>query len=217
MKPSALVVVGIMIVAVLSDMAFGQVKSDEPIKTTLCELLKTPEKFNGKMVEVRATVKSGFEWGGLTDASCSANLLSDNDRFPALEGRTGEYAFIHSFSDLKNLKHLKWKRIIRPTPVRVVEDQSYKQYEHYVGQRLKRADGDVCFECPLYEVTLTVTGRFDHLEQPLILVRENHREKPTTYNAGFGHLNASLNRLVWQSVSEVVAKAIDPSVYQRDK
>ena len=40
--------------AVLPGVGFAQVKADEPIKTTLCELVSEPERFNGKMVQVRA-------------------------------------------------------------------------------------------------------------------------------------------------------------------
>jgi hypothetical protein len=212
-------VIGIRIVtlcvAVLPGVAFGQMGGGEPIKTTICELKQTPEEFNGKMVRVRATVVSRFEWGGLHDRACDAYLLSDDDRFPALSGRTGEYAFIRSPLDVEHPERLIWNPIHLPPPVRVDKDESYSQYESYVLQKFKRRDGSLCFDCPLFEINVTVVGRFDHLEQQMVAVRDNRREKPNAYMAGFGHLNASLSRLVWQSVTDVVAKPIDPAVYEK--
>jgi hypothetical protein len=32
----------------------------EPTNTTVCELIKDPARFSGKMVRIRAQVKSGF-------------------------------------------------------------------------------------------------------------------------------------------------------------
>jgi len=196
-------------------MAFGQVKADEPIKTTLCELVEAPKRYNGKMVQVRATMKSGFEWGGLVDGSCS--LLLSGDGFPPISRGTGEYAYLKSFADIDHPEKLAWKPIQLPPKVRMVEDVSYQEFKRYLLQKWKRIDGSECFDCPLYEITVTVTGRFDHLEEKMVAVRSNREEHPRMYSAGFGHLNASANRLVWQSVSEVVAKQIDWAVYEKRK
>ena len=189
----------------------------EPIKTTLCELLKEPERFNGKMVQVRAKVVSSFEIGGLMDSSCSAFLTQTGDGFPALSGRTGEYAFFRSFEELKHPNRLNWKPIHLPPLIRTVEDEAYRETERLVLQKFRRTNGSICFECPLFELTVTVVGRFDHLEQQQVAIRENRKDKPTPHSAGFGHLNAFLSRLVWQLVSDVVATPIDPSVYEKDR
>src|SRR6202142_2748340 len=62
----------------------------EPIRTTVCDLMRDPAQFNGKMVRVRATVRIGFEVGGLVDSSCPERLLGGfGDGFPGLGG-TGE-------------------------------------------------------------------------------------------------------------------------------
>lgn len=91
-------------IILLCSVASGQVKPDAPIKTTVCELLSAPERFNGKMVQVRATMKSGFEWGGLVEGSCS--LLASGDGFSGLSGRTGEYAYLKSFADVDHPEKL---------------------------------------------------------------------------------------------------------------
>jgi hypothetical protein len=55
----------------------AQAKADPPIKTTLCELVAHPDTYIGRVVEVRAVVKDGFEVSLLTDSSCSARIWLD--------------------------------------------------------------------------------------------------------------------------------------------
>jgi hypothetical protein len=176
--------------------ANAQADAADPIKTNLCDLLKSPERFNGKLVEVRARFVGAFEWSGLVDPGCTANLMADSDAFPGLSGRSGEYAFIRSFSELDYPDGLDWKPIGFPPPVRLIKNDAYQQFEDAARKNPTRGS-------PLFDITITVVGRFDHLPLQMVAIRENRREKPRPYMAGFGHLNASLNRLVWQSVSDV--------------
>jgi hypothetical protein len=151
------------------------------------------------------------------DSSCSAFLLASDDGFHGLSGRTGQYAFFGLFEELKHPNRLNWRPIKLPPPIHIIENDLYHEYERLVLQKFKSASGSICFDCPLFEITVTVVGRFDHLEQSNIAIRANRKQKPAPYEAGFGHLNAALNRLVWQSVSDVVAKPIDPAVYEKRK
>src|SRR2546423_12814350 len=48
----------------------AQVRPDMPTKTTVCELLKHPDRFDGKLVNVRATIRLGFEFSALFDQDC---------------------------------------------------------------------------------------------------------------------------------------------------
>jgi hypothetical protein len=48
-----------------------------PIKTTLCELLADPDKYVGRVVEIRAAVEEGFEVSLLVDDTCSARIWFD--------------------------------------------------------------------------------------------------------------------------------------------
>ena len=204
--------------ALLPCVAFGQGNADEPIKTTLCQLVKTPDQFNGKMVQVRGVVLSSLEYGELKDGSCSAYLFPHDDGFPALGVRSGDYAFFKSLAQLRHPNRLKWKPIQPPLPVRGVEDDSHHQYVD-VTETCKRTNEGRYVDLPLCEVTVTVVGRFDHLKYPGVAIRENLQEKPTAHYVVFGLIksNASLNRLVWQSVSDVAAKPIDRSVYEKRK
>jgi hypothetical protein len=89
---------------------------------------------------------------------------------------------------------------------------------HYLGKKLRVGeDRRICYHCPLYEVTATMTGRIDHLETHMVAVRFRPGAAMRTYFVGFGHLNAALTRLALQSVSDVIAKPIDPSVYKKNR
>ena len=54
----------------------GQTKAEEPVKTTLCDIVKQPERFSGKRVQFRATIESGVMYlpSGVSDESCSADV-----------------------------------------------------------------------------------------------------------------------------------------------
>lgn len=54
----------------------AQPQPAEPVKTALCEIFKNPEKFDGKKIQVHASVDSGVldMPAGLSDDSCGAEL-----------------------------------------------------------------------------------------------------------------------------------------------
>ena len=56
--------------------ACGQVQAAEPVETSVCEIARHPETFDGKLVRVRAIVESGVEDlpAGVADESCGAEL-----------------------------------------------------------------------------------------------------------------------------------------------
>jgi len=56
--------------------AFGQSGQETSVKTTVCELARHPENFDGKLVAVRAMVDSGVEDlpSGLVDDTCGAHM-----------------------------------------------------------------------------------------------------------------------------------------------
>jgi hypothetical protein len=63
-------------VSALRICAFAQTNAGEPVKTTVCEIAKHPEAFDGKVVRVRALVEAGMEDlpEGVADESCGAEL-----------------------------------------------------------------------------------------------------------------------------------------------
>jgi len=194
-------------------LAFGQSAPNNPIKTPLCELLSQPARFNDKLVEVRAhATVSANSSEGLRDDSCASSLFFSSDGgFPA---SSGEYSFIDSPADLRNPMKLAWKPIRLPAPVKFVYNEAFNEYKRYVFQKIKDAVGRTCFSCPAFDITMTVVGRFDYVEKSLIAVRENSNAEPHWFLSGFGHMHGLSTRLVWQSISDVIVKPVNPSVYR---
>jgi len=95
----------VLTVAVL----ISQVNPEQPVKTTVCELTTQPERFKGRIVQVRAAVITSMEIGGLQDATCSAwvHLAFSNDTY--MSGHQGEqFAFVPVTRDPNNLYQLIW-------------------------------------------------------------------------------------------------------------
>lgn len=158
----------------------------QPIRTTLCELLKDPDRFNGKMVRVRAKVYFGFE----------ASLLRD-----------GTHEIWLSAGFLVTMFR-PWGSAPEGSPVVLRKDAEYRKMTAYLSKLHTLKNGSACPLCPLYAVTVDATGRFDHVDK-IATPPEQRRY------VGFGHMNGYESQLVLESVSNVVASPIDPSIYER--
>jgi hypothetical protein len=101
-----------------------------PIKITLCDLIQKANETNGKMVEVRAIVKSYVRYWRLEDPKCGAHLDLGGDA--EILGRyTGksEYAFLGNESDASQPERVAWKPVPPRASVQLVRDSSYRELE----------------------------------------------------------------------------------------
>jgi hypothetical protein len=187
-----------------------------PIKTTLCELAKQPEKFNGKIVTFRAEYFSKFQWAGFVDDSCSATLkVGVSHVLDDLKPNQGQYAFTTTADDNMHPERLNWKPIELPRPVQLKKDADYRSFRKYADTKFRWPDGGTCLDCPLYRTNVTATGRFDYFEAQTVAVRANPATKAFIYFAD--EAEAPLLRLVLESVSDVLATPVDPAVYTEPK
>jgi hypothetical protein len=135
-----------------------------PIETTVCEIVQTPETFSGKIVKLNARVILAFE----------------DFELSGLEYGRGakKQPTIWCCGDL-----------VPRDPPALVEDDSFRRFDYYLTAQ-RRTKG--CYEgqCHMYEVTATLTGRFDSAPMG---------------RCAFGHLGAYCGRLMIESVSDVVA------------
>jgi hypothetical protein len=201
---------------VLPDVALGQMRPDEPIKTTLCELVKTPERFNTKIVEFRAEFTSRFQWAGFVDESCSAKIpVGVCHAFDNLKPAQGEYAFTTASDDNTYPEKLKWKPIEPLRPVQLKTDDNYRTFRHYADTKFKWPDGGECQDCPLYRTIVTAIGRFDCFQTQTVSVRANPATKAFHYSAGDS--DGPLLRFVLVSVEDVSSTSVNPSVYSELK
>ncbi len=154
-----------------------------PVKTTLCDLGVAPESFKNRIVEVRAVVQTGFQTSLLRDDTCSLFIW------------------------------LSGVSTTRSTPqsagVALSNEHQYQKMIEYLDKKYKPKDGSVCANCPLFKVTATVVGRFDHVRPA----------EPDPKGGGaqvrFGYLNSYDSQLVLQGVSNVVAETIERSANQK--
>jgi hypothetical protein len=147
----------------------------QAIRTTLCELAASPQLFQGKIVEIRAIVQTGFATNLLRDDKCSTFIwLSGLDT-------TGDGA---------------------NEPLR--KDRQFRKMQEYLDKKFQPKTGPACSRCPLYKVTATVVGRFEH-------VRKVNSDPKTGAVEGFGYMNSYDSQLVLLAVSNVVAETIDRS------
>jgi len=146
-----------------------------PVRATLCELVRTPDAFRGRAVEVRAVVQTGFQTSLLRDDTCST--------FIWLAG------------------------LDTPGPA-LSKDRQYQKLTDSLGRRYKPRNGAVCVNCPLYKVTATVVGIFEHVSKD---ASPGSKAPP----AGFGFQNSYDSQLVLSGVSNVVAEQIDRSALEK--
>jgi hypothetical protein len=118
----------------------GSVAGLQAIRTTLCELAASPERFQDKVVEVRAIVQTGLATNLLRDDTCSTFIwLSGLDTAQTASGGGTSEA--------------------------LRKDRQFQKMQEYLDKKYKPKSGPVCTRCPLYKVTATVVARFEHVRK----------------------------------------------------
>ncbi len=96
---------------------------------------------------------------------------------------------------------------LQRTPVQLDKSNKvFKQFDSLLAATFKK--GGMCLGCNRYEVTATLVGRLDGVDDAAI--RRDDAGKIIGFG-GFGHMNAYSARLVLESVSDVTSKEIDYS------
>jgi hypothetical protein len=166
----------------------AQPKSGESSPTTICEIARSPEQFNGKMVRVRNRVGIAFEDFELPVSGCDRSII---------EGIWLEYG------RGPKRQPTTWccGDMIPRDPLALIDNADFRKFHGYLTAQRRTSD---CYEgeCYLYDVTATLIGRFDFA--PTEPCRDN---KGICCGAGFGHFGMFCGRLVIQSVSDVEAVA----------
>ena len=142
----------------------------DAIKTSICDLAKAPAQFNGKLVQVRATIFLGFESSQLIDRDCSASIW--------LAGPRTTYLTIGGTP------------LPGEPPVQLENEAEYRKMVDYLKKEYQPKYGSRCISCPLYKVVATIKGRFDH-------VNKDGLDARTRLLTGFGHLNAYESQVVF--------------------
>jgi len=199
MKSGIQAVVSTLIVVILPPSAvFGQSRPGTPISTTVCELVKTPERFNSQLVTLHGPIQIAFEDFSLSASECIERKI---DSIWLEYGRGPKrQPTIWCCGDM-----------VPRDPLALVQDNEFRRFHRYITTE-KKTKG--CYDCYLYHVTATLTGRFDAVETEPCPGDASSR---CCGVGGFGHFGMACGRLVIQAVSEVEAKPVDPAAYDRRK
>jgi hypothetical protein len=179
-----------------------------PVDTTVCDVVKNPASFDGKMVRIKGTVVAGFDEFVIKDAAdpnCGFQVNGIWLSYPqGSKAKSGPVAIVtaqpaHNFAGT-------WKAPTR-TPVTLDKSKDFKQFDSLLSQPHQRG-ADMCLGCARYEVTATLVGRLDTVADASI--KRDASGKIVGFG-GFGNMNAYPARLVLASVSDVTPKEIDYS------
>lgn len=177
----------------------------QTVDTTVCEILKDPVAFNGKIVKLKGTVEAGFNQFVVKGADCGQKLDAIWLAYPEGAKAKAGAALVLELQPAKN-----FTGAVAPAEQRapVALDSKNKDFKQFDSQLASPFKGDgLCLGCARYTVTATLVGRLDGVKAGIIRDKDG---KITAIN-GFGHLNAYSARLVLQSVADVASQEIDYS------
>ncbi|MFZ1087055.1 MAG: hypothetical protein WAN35_18990 [Terracidiphilus sp.] len=176
----------------------------QAVDTTVCEILKNPVSFNGKIVKIKGTVAAGFDQFVVKGAECGQKVDAIWLSYPEGTKAKAGPAVVLTLQPAKNFAGTIAAAEQRAA-VTLEKSKDFKQFDSQLSAPFK-GDG-LCLGCGRYTVTATLVGRLDGVKAG---IQRDKAGKITSIN-GFGNLNAYSARLVLQSVSEVTSQEIDYS------
>ncbi len=181
-------------------------QSAAPVDTTVCDVVKKPQAFDGKMVRIKGTVVAGLDEFVIKDSpdpNCGYPVNAIWLAYPpGSKGKAGPAAML-VVQPARNFKGA----YTPPTRATVTLDKSkdFKQFDSLLAQKHEKG-ADMCLGCTRYEVAATLVGRLDAVADAAL--KYDASGKIVGFG-GFGNMNAYPARLVLQSVSDVTPKEID--------
>lgn len=173
----------------------------------VCDVVKNPAPFNGKMVRIKGTVFAGFDQFAIkdpTDPNCGFPVDAIWLDYPqGTKGKAGAWAVVE-LQPAKNFAGQAPAPV--PAPVTLDKSKDFKQFDSLLAQTHQKSS--MCLGCARYEVTATLVGRLDTVADAML---KRDASGKIIGLGGFGNMNAYPARLVLQSVSDVTPKEIDYS------
>ena len=172
--------------------------------TTVCDVLKSPQSFDGKIVRVKGTVVASFDQFAIHDADCGLDVNSIWISYPqSTKGKAGPAAMVA----VEPAHNYGGTAAAARTPVTLDKSKDFKQFDNLLSQQHTKGIG-LCLGCMQNQVTATLVGRLDGVAHTEL---KHDASGKLTGTGGFGNLNGYPARLVLQSVSDVAVKPEDYS------
>jgi hypothetical protein len=174
------------------------------VDTTVCDVLKNPQSFNGKTVRIKGTAVASFDQFVVKGAGCGQPVNAIWLDYPqGTKAKAGPAVMLHLLPASNFGGTFK---AADQAPVTLDKNKDFKQFDSRLSTPYK-GDG-ICLGCNRYAVNATLVGRLDAAAQTGL--RRDGAGKIMAVG-GFGSLNAYPARLVLQSVSDVSPQEIDYS------
>jgi len=191
------------LLAIASVCAFSCCLHAQVVDTTVCDILKNPQSFNGKIVRVKGTVTAGFAQFVVKGTGCGQHVSDIWLSYPeGTKGKAGPAVMIQ-MQPARNFAGTVGAT--ERTPVTLEKSKDFKQFDSELAAPYKGSG--MCIGCARNTVSATLVGRLDGTE----VVLHHDAAGKIAMISGFGHLNAYPARLVLQSVSDVAAQEVDYS------
>ena len=183
--------------------AFSCCLHAQAVDTTVCDILKNPASFNGKIVKIKGTVTAGFDQFVVKGPGCGVHVSDIWLSYPEGSKAKSGPAVLVEMQPAQNFAGALTAET--RTPVVLDKSKDFKQFDSLLATQAKSSA--MCLGCPRYEVSATLVGRLDGTEAK---INRDKSGKIVSFS-GFGNLNAYSARLVLQSVSDVTSKEVDYS------
>lgn len=175
----------------------------QAVDATVCDVLKDPQSFNGKMVRIKGTVSSGLDEFIIRGEDCHNTISSIWLAYPeGTKAKSGPLAIVQ-MQPAKNFTGTV--RAVDRAAVVLEKNKDFKQFDSLLAAPYK--SNGLCLGCSKNQVSATLTGRLDGVSADL---NRDTKGKIVSF-AGFGNLNMWSARLVLQSVADVVPHEVDYS------
>jgi hypothetical protein len=163
-------------------------RAQAAIHVTSCELIASPEKYSGKVVQVRARVNLVFEDFSLAQEGCE-------DAYPGVWLVYGGDEPTPTSSTVNDLSRKPGSVLkVNGRPIPLVHDDALELFRDRLNAiRISPIGDHPCYDCHLYRVTATLTGVF------FAAINDARQLN------GYGHLGCC-HLLAIQQVSDVDAK-----------
>jgi hypothetical protein len=183
--------------------AFSCCLHAQVVDTTVCDILKNPQSFNGKIVRVKGTVTAGLAQFVIKGTGCHQHVSDIWLSYPEGTKAKAGPAILVQMQPARNFAGTVAP--VERTPVTLEKSKDFKQFDSELAQPYK--GNGMCIGCGRNNVSATLVGRLDGADVAL----HHDASGKIALISGFGHLNAYPARLVLQSVSDVTAQEIDYS------
>jgi hypothetical protein len=175
----------------------------QAVDATVCDILKDPQGFNGKIVKIKGTVRSGLDEFVVVDADCGLPVNAIWLSYPeGTNAKSGPMAMVE-LQPARNFAGTAEE--VQRTPVKLEWTKDFKQFDSLLGAPAK--SGGMCLGCVKYEVAAILTGRLDGTRAEI----KRDASGKIVGLSGFGNMNAYNARLVLSSVADVVPHELDYS------